>query len=929
MHENLRPINTGELMNSTGKALPAGTKLQNGKFTIKTLLGQGGFGITYLAWHRDFEKHVAIKEFFPYVFCDRDESSFVRCTHSNLPIMQKLKSKFTKEAKHIASLKHSNIISILDIFEDFGTAYFVMEYIEGCSLQELIKRDGAISAAKALKYIRAIGDALDYIHSLRIGHYDVKPGNILIDKDTDEAILIDFGLSKQFTDNDDEHTSSLIGHSNGYAPIEQYDQTAKIKFSPTTDSYSLTATFLYIISGIRPQTSTEIVSRGLIIPDTLPDKLKQIIKKGMSVQQNKRYASCKQLITDIESACQHNGSIEIVKNIRNVLKYRPRKKTIENQDDKTVISRQNPDMEVPTATTKISTNESNTLPQEVDEVTKNQLLSIQDDEDWTIAVKTNTQKGYDKYIAKYAPIKSEFQGKYLGKARSWVPGRPNPKFRNYSILILLALLLSGILIWNFSNKATDPDPLSDKEMATILNECKKSLKQDLFDGFYLDLYENESLLNDTSTIYYTRDDVIKEFMNGNHKFVVKNKNGAIMALPEADKGIDSVCVKDSPFLEYIDNNGLRRVIILFKDELYYYLGNGGKTKDGKSLYILCSKDNKYGIIDEDGNIVKDAMYHAIEPVAPNHFACKIANDSEWCYYTSDGDALGIKANYPTDTDIPACGLVIKYNNNRKYDDENNRYGFQNIKGELIIPYKFESASHFTDKGYAVVGKGKKKSNPAPLTSSEKYGIIDANGSEVLPFEFDDINLGESDTVIVAKNGKYGAIALSTKETILPCIYESCSKWENGFRVKENGHYFFIDSSGKRITTDLYDYADGGSTPTRVRMGKTWYFVNSTGNRILGPFKEASWFDENYNLANVAKNEKSGFINKKGETVIPFIFDSGSFFDESSHLAQIKYRGVLWYINNNGAFAYPGNSKPTDQEIAKQIQEEKAKQKKKA
>lgn len=298
--------------------LSAGSTLQNGKYVIDRILGQGGFGITYLATHSILKKKIAIKEFFPSVYCERGENSVVSCSASNKPIMQKLKAKFTKEAKNIASLHHPNIITIFDIFDEYGTAYYVMDYVEGCSLHELVKQEGILQHSKIIKYIGEIGSALDYIHSLKIGHYDVKPGNILINKREDRAVLIDFGLSKRFTDDNDEQSSSLIGHSNGYAPIEQYDQSSKLTFSPTTDTYSLTATLYYLLCGERPQTSTEIVSQGLKIPESVPEKIKKIIRKGMSVQQGRRYDSCKKITTDLESAYRTNIVIEFVNETRTI-----------------------------------------------------------------------------------------------------------------------------------------------------------------------------------------------------------------------------------------------------------------------------------------------------------------------------------------------------------------------------------------------------------------------------------------------------------------------------------------------------------------------------------------------------------------------------------------------------------------------------------
>lgn len=570
---------------------------------------------------------------------------------------------------------------------------------------------------------------------------------------------------------------------------------------------------------------------------------------------------------------------------------------------------------------------------------KNQILSILDDEDWKLALKTNTQKGYDRYIVKYEPLKSEYQGKYLDQARSWIPGRPNPRPKFIAILCASVLVLAGILIGKVLTKEENPIPLTDEEVTQILAEYTDSLKQDLFDGFYLapmsvsDARSTNETANEVkSTIdesdnkidngLYSREDVINRFMLNNGKFIVKNRNGETIKLPETDNGIDSICVKDSPFFEYIDNNGLRRVVALYKDNIYFYLGDCGKNINGMSRHILCNNDDKLGIIDEIGQSVLDFKYYAIESVEPNNYACKLNAEAEWIYFSEDGKELEIKADFPTDTKITKSGLIRIFNPNCSYYDDN-KYGYQDLRGNIVIPYQFESAGHFSENGFAAVGKGKKITNKLWMASAEKYGVIDIHGRIVLPFEYDYIYIGSSDTIIVAKNGLYGMMSLSTQEIVLPFKYEDCSMWNRGYCVKENNRYSFINSSGNRIVPNSYDYAEGGQTPTRVRNGRNWYYINDKGENVMGPFDDATWFDT-LGLACVSKNGKSGFINKEGHVIIPFIYDSQNRppFKGTTQLAQVVYNGHVWYINKNGAFAYPLKGKPTDQNISQQIQESK-------
>ena len=162
----------------------------------------------------------------------------------------------------IASLKNEHIIQIHDIFEENGTAYYVMEYVEGGSLKDKVERDGALTEHTATKYICQIAEALTYLHRNNILHLDVKPANILIDED-DRAILIDFGISKHYDAEGGQTSTTPAGISKGFAPIEQYQQGGIANFSPATDVYSLGATLLYLLTGQTPPDAMEVTNEGL------------------------------------------------------------------------------------------------------------------------------------------------------------------------------------------------------------------------------------------------------------------------------------------------------------------------------------------------------------------------------------------------------------------------------------------------------------------------------------------------------------------------------------------------------------------------------------------------------------------------------------------------------------------------------------------
>ncbi len=251
-------------------ALRSNSTLQGGKYRIIKKLGQGGFGITYLAENTMLEGKVAIKEFFFKEYCERNE---LTChvtvpTSNNRDTVERFKQKFIKEAKTIFRLNHPNIVRILDVFEENDTAYYVMEYIEGESLSDMVTRRGAIPFAEAIGYVKAAAEALMYIHSKKINHLDIKPGNLMKRNEDGEIVLIDFGVAKQYDlDTSQGTTTTPVGISCGYSPTEQYRKNGVQTFSPQSDVYSLAATLFKLLTGNTPPEAMEIQDEGLPVAE--------------------------------------------------------------------------------------------------------------------------------------------------------------------------------------------------------------------------------------------------------------------------------------------------------------------------------------------------------------------------------------------------------------------------------------------------------------------------------------------------------------------------------------------------------------------------------------------------------------------------------------------------------------------------------------
>ena len=274
------------------QALRVNSTLQGGKYRIIEKLGQGGFGITYLAENTLLEGKVAIKEFFFKEYCERDDSTsrVTIPTSGNREIVERFKQKFIKEAKTIFRLNHPNIVRIHDVFEENDTAYYVMEYIEGESLGDMVKRRGAIPEAEALGYVKDAASALVYIHSKNINHLDIKPGNLMKRKEDGKVLVIDFGVAKQYDLATSQGTTTTpVGISHGYSPAEQYRKNGVQSFSPQSDVYALAATLFKLLTGSTPPEAMEIQDEGLPVAELQAKQISRPVISAIAMAMKGRH----------------------------------------------------------------------------------------------------------------------------------------------------------------------------------------------------------------------------------------------------------------------------------------------------------------------------------------------------------------------------------------------------------------------------------------------------------------------------------------------------------------------------------------------------------------------------------------------------------------------------------------------------------------
>jgi eukaryotic-like serine/threonine-protein kinase len=254
-----------------------GKSLQGGKYTIEQELGRGGFGITFRATHRYLGQPVVIKTL---------NESLRR--HPNFAEFDR---KFQDEARRLALCVHPNIVRVSDFFVEDGQPYMVMDYIPGQNLADIVGANRPLPEATAVHYIRQIGAALQAVHQNGLLHRDVKPQNIILRQNTQEVVLIDFGIAREFTPGATQTHTNMV--SDGYAPAEQY--LAQGRYTPATDVYGLAATLYTLLTAQVPVPAVFRTSQPLPAPRDLQPQVSPIVSqavlRGMAVEAQNRPAS--------------------------------------------------------------------------------------------------------------------------------------------------------------------------------------------------------------------------------------------------------------------------------------------------------------------------------------------------------------------------------------------------------------------------------------------------------------------------------------------------------------------------------------------------------------------------------------------------------------------------------------------------------------
>jgi serine/threonine protein kinase len=272
--------------------LPVGTVLRN-RYRIEQYLASGGFGNTYKVYDSHLDDTMAIKEFFNRNINHRDPATYMVTVSnsSNTADFENLLNKFRKEARRIRKLRGAHIVHVHDLFDDNGTAYYVMDFIDGESLQSRLRHRGAPMPEKeVLGYLQQMLDGLDEIHRYKIWHLDIKPGNMMLDRDGN-LMLIDFGASKMIDADRGSMTSSVaMAYTPGYAPIEQTEQKLELIGAPT-DLFAIGATLYTLLTNSRPPSLSDMIEdgdRAFAYPESVSADMRHLISWLMKFRRDDR-----------------------------------------------------------------------------------------------------------------------------------------------------------------------------------------------------------------------------------------------------------------------------------------------------------------------------------------------------------------------------------------------------------------------------------------------------------------------------------------------------------------------------------------------------------------------------------------------------------------------------------------------------------------
>jgi hypothetical protein len=299
---------------SSGEALPVGTYL--GEFELTAVLGEGGFGIVYLAWDHSLERKVALKEYMPSALATRQGTTEVHVkSERHRDTFEAGRKSFVNEAKLLAQFDHPSLVKVYRFWEANGTAYMVMPFYEGVTLKDALKDMGTPpDEAWLMSLLAPLTEALEVIHGENCFHRDIAPDNVILLNGSGLPLLLDFGAARRVIGDMTQALTVIL--KPGYAPVEQYAEAPGMKQGPWTDVYALAASIYFALKGTTPPASVSRLMSDSYVPLTqscaglYSDRFLSAMDQALRVRPEERTASIADLRADLGLAASSVASVE-------------------------------------------------------------------------------------------------------------------------------------------------------------------------------------------------------------------------------------------------------------------------------------------------------------------------------------------------------------------------------------------------------------------------------------------------------------------------------------------------------------------------------------------------------------------------------------------------------------------------------------------
>lgn len=886
---------------TTSFKLPKGTVLKGEKYRYKIIkhLGQGAFGITYQAevvleaalGVLKSDAKVAVKEFF---LKDINERKRTELSIGNSSAMfVDYRNKFRKEAINLSKMECSGIVKVLESFDANNTTYIIMEYLDGGTLDNLIKAEGKLSLSEALAYIKEICLSLDYMHGQKTLHLDLKPSNIMFDRDG-TVKLIDFGLAKHYNEDGIPDSTTTIGLGTpGYAPIEQSLYQGNGTFEPTLDIYALGATYFKMLTGKTPPPAPLVLNNSRELRTQLedagvPSPVIPFIEKAMAPVSDNRYQTVNEFLTALQAIDNDGTDYEDDEDTPLVP---PVTKTPEPEEgEETITGEGNQgDEEKP-----VSENADEKEP----ESDNNNANGDDSDEDSDDEPKPDVRKilfKYTKYVGAFAVL--------IAVIAWWVTNKIDvgEDIPEGTITIIQDSISTVVVPDESAPKEVVVNHIPGHFVLIPADTLKKFKMEDLenkyqdfkLDSFYISKYEvtqieYETIMGKNSSEHkgdslpvsgMTYTDVIN-FCNAlSHKHgydgfytiengeISINHNGNGFRLPTLYEWVYAARGGVNKKMKYAAAETIK--------DIAWYAGNS----KSKPHPVGQKKSNGYGLYDMNGN-VSELLWKSRE------WKCNLQIGGNYDYWIKqqEDDEEGCYNSFFTGFRLVLItkGMINKntigYDNTKDYIDEiDSRYEVTYVPKEGL----------------------------QPVRKNGKYGYIDETGKEVIPLIYDEAWGFSSGRAVIKLNDKEGLI--DTKgNLVVNNIYDYCSSvCEDMIIVGINGKknaldrkYGYVDKNGNVIVEPTYSKAfDFSEGLAAVKINEKYGFIDKTGKLVIEAKYDYVYDSFQEGLAAVRLDGYYGYINKSGETVIPFIYDSAYSFKKGK--AEVYKDGRYFKIDKTG------------------------------